>query len=396
MSADTRTARLGFPGLDGQVFLTLAGAIGLTVANLGTWTMPMIIGTFVDSAGFSGLDAGFLASAEVGAMAAASLLTASLLGKLSPRTLALTGVAMVAVGHAITPQFHTVADIAICRAVAGFGGGMLYAAACATIARLGDGDRRFAIAMVMQGILIAGLLAMLPIAIDTHGANGLFLTLAGLSLLAVPVFARYSRITENPASTDAGSPAKGTAVPYYVAAMLMVPIALVATLEFSMWSQVERLGDRLGLSGQAIGLILSAGTVFGLLGGIAAAILGTRYGRLPPLLAGLTLQMLATVVCILAASPVPYVVAYFLWSAALFFVVPFLFGTASTLDSNGRWAAAASGMLLVGQMSGPALAGWVVHRNGYDGLLWMLVAVSIAAVAMLTVALRLAAGHSKE
>ncbi len=159
---------------------------------------------------------------------------------------------------------------------------------------------------------------------------------------------------------------------------------------------VERLGDRLGLSGQAIGLILSAGTVFGLLGGIAAAILGTRYGRLPPLLAGLTLQMLATVVCILAASPVPYVVAYFLWSAALFFVVPFLFGTASTLDSNGRWAAAASGMLLVGQMSGPALAGWVVHRNGYDGLLWMLVAVSIAAVAMLTVALRLAAGHSKE
>ena len=396
MSVDTRAGRLALPGLDGQVFLTLAGAVGMTVANLGTWTMPMIIGTFVDSAGFSGLDAGFLASAEVGAMAAASLLTASLLGKFPPRTLALTGVAMVTTGHAITPEFHTVAEIATCRALAGFGGGMLYAAACATIARLGNGDRRFAIAMVMQGILIAGLLALLPIAIDAHGPRGLFLTLAGLSLLAVPVFARYSGATEEQASTDADSPAKGFAVPYYVGALLMVPIALVATLEFSMWSQVERLGDRLGISGQAIGLILSAGTVFGLLGGITAAVLGTRYGRLAPLLTGFTLQMLATVVCILAASPVPYVIAYFLWSAALFFVVPFLFGTASTLDSQGRWAAAASGMLLVGQMSGPALAGWVVHYDGYEGLLWTMLALSIVAVTMLTAALRLAAGHSRE
>ena len=383
-------------GLDGYVLLTLAGAIGMTVANLGTWTMPMIIGTFMDAADFSGLDAGILASAEVGAMAAASLLTASLLGRFSPRSLALTGVLMVMAGHASTPEFHTVLEIEVCRVVAGLGGGMLYAAACATIARLGDGERRFAIAMVAQGLLIAILLALLPMAIDAHAARGLFLTLAALSLIAAPVFARYSGATETRAPAGESSQAHEFTVPYHVGAMLMVPVVLVATLEFSLWSQIERLGVRLGLSGQSIGLILSAGTAFGLLGGVTAAVLGTRYGRLIPLLTGVTLQMIASVVCILAPSPTAYVIAYFVWGAALFFIVPFLFGAASNLDSQGRWAAAASGMLLVGQMSGPALSGWIVHREGFEGLLWMLLAISVVAVAMLITALRLAAGHSSD
>lgn len=381
-------------GLDGFVLLTLAGAIGMTVANLGTWTMPLIIGTFVDSAGFSGFDAGILASAEVAAMAAGSLLTAGLLGKYSPRSLALTGVVIALAGHAITAELHTLVQLATCRALAGLGEGTLYAAACATIARLGDGDRRFAIAMVVQGLLAAMLLALLPIVIGASGARGLFITLAVLSLAAAPVFAFYSRATEQQAATDNSGQVEGFTAPYYVGAMLMVPVALVATLEFSMWSNVERLGVRLGISGQAIGLILSAGTVFGLLGGVTAAALGTRYGRLLPLLIGFTLQMIASVVCMVAATPTAYVTAYFVWSAALFFVVPFLFGMASTLDSQGRWAAAAGAMLLIGQMSGPMLSGWIVQQQGYAGLMWMLVSLSVVAAATLIVAVRLAANQS--
>ena len=186
-------------------------------------------------------------------------------------------------------------------------------------------------------------------------------------------------------------------MPYYVGALLMVPIALVATLEFSMWSQVERLGDRLGLSGQAIGLILSAGTVFGLLGGITAAVLGTRFrpaGAAAHRIHPADAAQPSSASLRLRPSPMSSPISCGVPPSSL--SSPFLFGTASTLDSQGRWAAAASGMLLVGQMSGPALAGWIVHRNGYDGLLWMLVAVSVVAVAMLTAALRLAAGHSQE
>lgn len=383
-----------FAGLDGYVFLTLAGAIGITVANLGTWSMPLIIGTFMDSAGFSGVNAGFLASTEVAAMATASLLTATLLGRFSPRSLALTGVALVLTGHSITAEFETLVQIAACRALAGFGGGMLYAAACATIARLGNGERRFAVAMVVQGLFAAMLLALLPIAIGAYGTRGLFVSLAVLALAAVPFLASYSRATEKQSASDSAGQSKGFGVPYYVGAMLMVPVVLVATLEFSMWSHTERLGVRLGLAGQEIGLILSIGTVFGLLGGVTAAVIGTRYGRLLPLLAGFTLQMAASVVCILADSPMAYAVAYTIWGAAIFFVIPFLFGTASILDSRGRWAAAASGMLLIGQMSGPMLSGWMVHLQGYGGLLWMMVALSVIAAATLIVAVRLAARHS--
>ena len=381
-------------GLDGNVLMTLAGAAGMTVANLGTWSMPLIIGTFVDSVGLSEFDAGILASAEVAAMAAASLLSASLLGRFPPRSLALTGVTIALIGHALSAEFQTIVQIGTCRALAGLGEGTLYAAACATIARLGAADRRFAIAMVVQGGIAAILLALLPMATAAHAARGLFVTLAALSLISVPVFAMYPRTTNKPADDGDSTRPGSFTVPSYVGAVLMVPVVLVATLEFSMWSNIERLGVRLALSGQSIGLILSAGTVFGLLGGFAAAVLGARYGRLLPLLTGFTLQMTASVVCIVAGSPAPYVIAYFVWSAALFFIVPFLFGTASTLDSNGRWAAAASGMLLIGQMSGPALSGWVIYRAGYAGLLWMLVSLSVVALAMLIPAVRLAASRS--
>ena len=382
-------------GLDGYILLTLGGAIGMTVANLGTWSMPLIIGTFVDSAGLSSLDAGFLASAEVAAMAAASLTAASLLGRLSPRSLALAGFLMVLVGNAITAEFRAVAEIASCRALAGLGGGMLYAAACATIARLGSSERRFAIAMVVQGLLAATLLALLPMAIGAQGTRGLFVTLSVLALAAAPVFFSYSRTTEQQPATESAGQVDGFSVPCYVGVILMLPVALVATLEFSMWSHTERLGVRLGLSAQTIGFILSAGTAFGLLGGVLAAVLGTRYGRLLPLLTGFMLQMAASVVCIVAESPAVYTTAYFIWGAAIFFVIPFLFGTASTLDSQGRWAATASGMLLIGQMSGPMLSGWIVHLEGYGGLLWMLVSLSVVAAATLTVAVRLAARHER-
>ena len=56
----------------------------------------------------------------------------------------------------------------------------------------------------------------------------------------------------------------------------------------------------------------------------------------------------------------------------------------------------ASGMLLTGQMTGPMLSGRIVHPEGYGGLLWMLVSLSVFAAITLIVAVRFAARHSNE
>ena len=53
-------------------------------------------------------------------------------------------------------------------------------------------------------------------------------------------------------------------------------------------------------------------------------------------------------------------------------------------------------MLLIGQMSGPMLSGWIVHLQGYGGLLWTMVALSVVAATTLIVAVRLATDHSNK
>ena len=359
---------LNSPEKTKSLLVLLAGATAMTLANLGAWSMPLLTGTLIDRFGFSELDAGILISVEMLAMATASLLTALLLPRLTPRLIAIVGVLIAASGHAATAEFQSLFSMGMCRAVSGFGEGMLYASGCATIARLGNADRAFAIAMIIQGLVAALMLSVLPIGLEIYHDKGLFLSLALFTLLLSPLLVsmpgkrKAAELAQEVESTGTYS------VPSYLGFLLMAAMLFIAIMEISMWQNIERLAIRLQMTNQSIGYALSASTIIGTMGGLTAAALETRIGRVIPISAGLIVQFVSAAICIFAQSPQLYLLGFMCWSFALFFLYPYLFGTASTFDSMGRWAAAASGILVSGQIIGPILSAYFVEGGAYQNL----------------------------
>ena len=66
-----------------------------------------------------------------------------------------------------------------------------------------------------------------------------------------------------------------------------------------------------------------------------------------------------------------------------FFAIPYLFGLAAALDKQGRLAAAAGSVYLLGFGVGPACAGNVIEAFGYRGLGWIAGAVVLIAAMVL-------------
>jgi MFS family permease len=139
-------------------------------------------------------------------------------------------------------------------------------------------------------------------------------------------------------------------------------------MEFSMWANIERLGVNIGIDRQAIGYILSAATLIGLLGAGLAAFVSTRFGRIVPLVIAISLQAIFSYLCIFSTSPDVYKYSQAGWSLCLYFAYPYLLGMAASLDSTGRWVAAGNGMLLTGQIIAPILSGLIIEMDSYRGL----------------------------
>jgi hypothetical protein len=130
-------------------------------------------------------------------------------------------------------------------------------------------------------------------------------------------------------------------------------------------------------------------TLAGLVGGLIAAVLGTRLGRLIPIVAGSLLSLFgrwgyinATGACELGAMSL-------VWGLGFYFVSPYQMGLAAALDRSGRVAVATGGITNVGYGLGPVIAGSMIHQLGNAALVVAVVgATLLSLVLLLPVAIR--------
>jgi MFS family permease len=117
-----------------------------------------------------------------------------------------------------------------------------------------------------------------------------------------------------------------------------------------------------------VGTVLGLTGALGILGAVAAATIGTRYGRMKPMIAGLFMNAVLSFWISQTSDPVIFAVAEVVYHAALFFTVPYLFGMAAELDRHGRLVAMAGGSILLGGSLGPAIGGALISWQGYSAI----------------------------
>jgi predicted MFS family arabinose efflux permease len=344
----------------------------------------MLLGSLVDGFGVGEAGAGALGSLELGGLAASSLVLAPRVGRVSRRRLAIWGALWACAGHGFSALADSFSILALARLVAGLGEGAAIAAANSAAASARDPDRLFAKASVLGGLIAAAILVVLPYAIEPWGHLGGFGAVAGISALCVP-FLLWLPALPGSASAAGGLPGRNL-----LGIATLGAILLFSAAQGAIWAFSERIGIAIGFSREEVGLALGVTTLAGLVGGVIAAVLGTRGGRALLLTVGLGANVVTTWMVVMAGSSELYLAGLFFWSVAFYFALPYLLGTAAALDSLGRWAAAAAGASAVGMALGPGVAGLLVSDSGYPALAGSVIACGVGAAVLILPAARAA------
>jgi predicted MFS family arabinose efflux permease len=378
----------------GERFIPLIFLAALVAAHMvglvGNYVSPLMVGALMDGLGFDEAGAGALASAEYFSLALAALTAANIVARHSRARLALAGAALAFGCHLVAAFTASYAVIFATRVLAGLGEGVVLAAGNAAAAGTRDPDRVFASITIAGGLGGAALLTGLPFVTVPYGTVGAFFALAVLTLLVGPLLSWLP-----PPGTAEPTQPRASVSNRALGMLGLLAFGLLASGQSAVWAFAERLALGAGLTIEGAGQVLGATSLIGLAGAGLAAWLGTRAGRVFPVIVGVLGQIVSAVILINAPTPVVFAVAALIWGGSFFFSVPYLMGTMATLDARGQWTAAAAGAEAIGASFGPVIAGFLVTGAAYRFLVYPVVVTGLIALALIFPVVKFANSRSR-
>ncbi|MBW2543475.1 MAG: MFS transporter [Deltaproteobacteria bacterium] len=358
------------------------------VGYLGSSAAPVIVSALIES-GLNHQQAGDLGTIELMTLALTTSLVMPYVPRVSHRRLAIVGALLAATGLLISALSVAYSTMIIGRLLTGIGSGIAISGANAAVAAREDAERIFAIIWTGGGAITAMLSVNLPKVVTGGNYAMGFGTLLVLCVVALP-FIRW--VPPRPASygqesaeegadeADAGS----TLSVFGLQALLVIAGTFIyAVGEQAVWQFAYTIPVEAGIDEDLVGPILGFTTVMGLSGGAIAAWLGTRLGRIFPVVIG-TLACLGGQWTFLSAAN-PWVLAGggLFWGLGFYFVSPFQIGLAAAIDRRGRVAVATGGSMNFGYALGPTIAGRIIHHVNSEALVYVIVAMTLSSLFLL-------------
>lgn len=363
----------------GLVLSAFAAAYGVGILNL--LALPFLISAIMNDLGLDAAQAGFLMSAEFIFTMLASLVVAPAMGRAPRRTLALGGALVVIAANLVSASITDVYWLAAVRCIAGIGAGLCLACGNASVSSAKDPDK----AAGHMNILFVGLMAIVMIAFaDAMGKNGLaglYYAIAAtntLMLLLIVFMPQKAIFHANAPHFHHGAKHQNL---FSVTAVCMMAAMFFFSMRDTMgWAFVEQVGINVGYSGDELGKLFSLQSVIGLLGPLAAAIIGKRFGMSTPVIIGILTSGAVSLGYVLGeSSKQMYTIAVMMISTTYFYALAYLTALAAQLDREGRIAAASGAFLTLGIAVGPAFTGLLAESGGFTLVGW-----GIAGVILLT------------
>ena len=155
---------------------------------------------------------------------------------------------------------------------------------------------------------------------------------------------------------------------YALGALGLLALMIFFVSQSSINSFMIPIGRDLGLRTEDISRLLATGLFSGLIGAVAARLLGERLGLLLPVAA--IALVLGSMFSLLTStrSPVFFMCSAILLPSCTIFVVPYFFTWLAMLDRSGRYSSVGPAFLLSGVALGPALAVLISSKLGFRAL----------------------------
>lgn len=326
-----------------------------------------MLGLYVDALHLSVRSAGFVIAFEAAGYVLAQIAFSMWLHHRSRARLAIASIVVVVVANLLTAHAGEFWPLALLRLSAGLGMGITFAILTSSIAGREKPSRDYAI-FAASNLLYAGALFVVatPV-VSSYGLSGLTAMMAAVAAVGFLTIGSLPSSVATPGGTTlsrADVVAMLNSPQGWAAVRLALTLMVLYAGHNALWAYQERMGLAVGLSPQSVGALLGASIVFGSVGAVCAALLGTRWGFTWPQMAGLGVVIFSGLLLALGASPLTYIFAAMLVKVGWFFGVPLLQGAVAKIDPTGRALVAAGALQTLGAMIGPAAAATVVS-NGY-------------------------------
>ena len=370
-SAPGRTVFDSWRSISVSLYMALVG-YGVLVG------IPVISTAWVELLGFSEVQVGRVAGADLGGLSLGAAVTALFIARVNRRWLVVGSVALAVAANALCMLLVEYEQVLWLRLLAGFGSGIFTAVAVATLGATSKPARAFNMMLFAFAFSQALELHVLP----QLSMNGIYLVFIGAYALSLP-FAGWiprrpvtrqvaGRIpdTDHPVAEPVSAP-----VPAYVPWLVLGAIAATYVNIGAYWTYIELAGADRSLSTADpdwVGRVLVWSSFLSLLGCLFATITSNRFGLARPLL--VTLAMHSAVVGMLAGgiNNVNIVISVFMFNFLWIFVDVYQMATVANVDRSGRFASLMPAAQGLGQIIGPNLAATILAMGlGYSGVFIM-------------------------
>jgi predicted MFS family arabinose efflux permease len=359
------------------------------MGNTGIYLIPLLVGAMVADRGFTDQQAGLVASADLAGYAVMTFVTAMFLIHRNWRRLAVVGVSTMFAANVATMFVSAATAFAAVRFLSGLGAGILAAIATVSLGQSDKPDRNYGLLFAASLLFGTAGLWGLPLLLERIGLNGAY---AFIALLSVVVgFVSMSL----PASGGRPRQAADRIAPqrnWIFAGIVLLSITFFWAQQNALYAYMERIGSASGLSLQFIGFTLGLANLTGFVGASLVAWLGTRFGRLLPLVLSTAVQLACLWVLSGVVGSSAYLIAIAMVSLAWNIVNPIQIGILAGVDPSGRALALASTVIGVGLAAGPALGAAMLHGQDYSGVLMLVGFLAVLSILLVLPAMRASPG----
>jgi predicted MFS family arabinose efflux permease len=367
---------------------SLVISLYMTLVGYGVLAgIPVISTAWATQLGFSDVQTGRVAGADLGGLALGAVLASLLVAQINRRLLVFLSALVAIAANALCMVLVDYEAVLWLRLLAGTGSGVYTAIAVANLGASSKPARAYNIMLFCFAFTQAGEMFALP-RLSMDAIYGVFVAAYLFGLLFLrwvpprPVEAGLDVEVELP-DPELGSVVEHRHVPAVVPWLCLAAIAATYINIGAYWTYIELATARAALDKAWVSNVLVWVSFMSLLGCLVATVISNRFGLLRPLL--VTLLAHATIVGMLAAgvTSVTFFISVYTFNFLWIFIDVYQMATVANVDHSGRFASLLPAAQGLGQIVGPNLAASTLALGfGYDAVFLFCAGASLVAFAI--------------
>lgn len=365
----------GWRSISLSLYMTLTGYAVLV-------GVPVISTAWVNLLGFTEVEVGRVAGADLGGLSLGALVAALLVAKLNRRMLVLVAIIIAVAANGLCTVMVDYDEVLWLRLMAGFGSGIYTAVAVCTLGATSKPARAFNMMLFAFAFSQALELHILP----QLSMNGIYMVFIGCYLIVIPFLhwipphpvEKGLDIEIDVEEEGGGHHSEHRHVPAYVPWLVLAAIVVTYINIGAYWTYIELASLSDGATPEWVSKVLVWTSFCSIIGCLFATLVSNRFGLARPLLVALV--SMAIIVGMLAGgiNNTNIVISVFSFNFLWIFVDVYQMSTVANVDHSGKYAALMPGAQGLGQIIGPNLAASILAAGyGYSGVF---VLCSIAAM----------------